>query len=57
MYCTIHRYDTIYTIHTYVSDNSQALTIRNFLYTIRIPYHTILTTMVIITMMVMAGPI
>ena len=54
---TIHRYDTIYTIHTYVSNNSQALIIRPYdtkLFvhdTIRIVQYilrTILTTMIIV---------
>ena len=55
MYRTIHWYDTIHTIHTYVSDDSWVLTIHPYdtklfvhdtMYrAIRIVYCTILTTM------------
>ena len=52
MYRTIYRYDTIHILYTYVSNDSQALTIRLydskfFIHnTIRIAYRTILTTMI-----------
>ena len=38
--CTIHRYDTIHTIYTYVSNDSQALTIR--LYDTKLFVHNII---------------